>query len=241
MSSSRIALSIPLLAAIAGCGPVPDGADGPAPLQGDALAPPYALTVPDLYQGSSATFTATGGLPGERIWLAGSSVGAGTGPCPAVLGGTCVGLDSATLLGSAVADATGSATFTVNVPATVPDGTLLYAQALFETSGAAGASSVRTAVVYAASCATTVPAFWAEAEAVRACTTDAECGQVLSGTSCGCTRNWVANLSADTIQFYQLLGDAGACGVALDSPCDCPAANGFLCDGGQCTWDYGTP
>lgn len=82
--------------------------------------------------------------------------------------------------------------------------------------------------------------FRAEAEAIRSCTEDAECGQVLTGTSCGCTRNWVARLDADTERFYALIDAAGdaSCDLGLMSTCDCPEVDGYDCAGGTCTWDY---
>lgn len=84
--------------------------------------------------------------------------------------------------------------------------------------------------------------FEAETLAIRSCTTDAECGQVLQGTSCGCTRDWVARLDADTTTFYALIGEAGPldCDLGLFSTCDCPGADGFVCDpSGICQWNYG--
>jgi hypothetical protein len=69
---------------------------------------------------------------------------------------------------------------------------------------------------------------------------DAECGQVLKGTSCGCTRDWVARLDADTAEFWALVDTANELGCELPfiSTCDCPATDGYACSGGICTWNY---
>ncbi len=85
--------------------------------------------------------------------------------------------------------------------------------------------------------------FQAESIDIRSCTEAAQCGQELTGTSCGCTRNLVARLDADTTRFYELIGEAGEleCDLGLESTCDCPEVRGFLCEDGLCAWDYGTP
>lgn len=79
-----------------------------------------------------------------------------------------------------------------------------------------------------------------ERQAIMSCTADAECGQDLKGTSCGCTRNLVARLDADTTRFYELLqrGQELECDPGLVSTCDCPNANGFVCKSGTCGWNY---
>ena len=78
---------------------------------------------------------------------------------------------------------------------------------------------------------------------IQACTTADECGQVLTGTSCGCTRDLVARVGADATLFYDLVEQSQAlqCDSGLISTCDCPPANGFACDRGTCTWNYGAP
>ena len=82
--------------------------------------------------------------------------------------------------------------------------------------------------------------FQAEVAAIRGCSDDAECGQVLEGTSCGCTRNWVARLDADTTDFWDLVDLAGElrCELPFVSTCDCPAADGYACVDGVCAWNY---
>lgn len=91
-------------------------------------------------------------------------------------------------------------------------------------------------------CDTLVSAVLDEAAAIRSCSADAECGQPLAGTSCGCTRDWVARSDADTDTFYALLDQAFSAGCEVPgtiSTCDCPPANGFVCDAGMCQWNYG--
>ncbi|HWP07493.1 MAG TPA: hypothetical protein VNN72_17195 [Polyangiaceae bacterium] len=75
---------------------------------------------------------------------------------------------------------------------------------------------------------------------IQACNTDADCGQVLSRTSCGCTRDLVARLDADTKQFYawkDVTVDGEQCNE-FGSTCDCPKADGFVCAKGRCAWNY---
>lgn len=83
--------------------------------------------------------------------------------------------------------------------------------------------------------------FATETAAVRACETDDQCGQVISGTSCGCTRNWVARIDADLSAFEEIRTklEANSCELpGTISTCDCPAADGFACEQGICTWNY---
>jgi hypothetical protein len=90
-------------------------------------------------------------------------------------------------------------------------------------------------------CEDVVDAFTAETAEVRACTADADCGQVLTGTSCGCTRNWVAAHDADLATWNELRDLAGEMQCSLPgmiSTCDCPPADGFACHDGTCTWNY---
>lgn len=90
------------------------------------------------------------------------------------------------------------------------------------------------------SCSALQAAFADETLAVRSCSQPEDCGQVLQGTSCGCTRDWVARTDADTACFYELIDQAGplACDLGLGSSCDCPPTDGFDCVQGICTWNY---
>lgn len=82
----------------------------------------------------------------------------------------------------------------------------------------------------------------AELEAIQSCTVDAECGQAMTGTSCGCTRNLVARTDADTARFYEITETMTSmqCDPGLGSSCDCPPAEGFACVEDRCTWNYTT-
>lgn len=85
-------------------------------------------------------------------------------------------------------------------------------------------------------------AFTAEVAQIRACTSADECGQVLTGTSCGCTHDWVARTDADLGSYEGLRAELEANGCALPggiSTCDCPPADGFACTAGVCGWNYG--
>ncbi|HVK66590.1 MAG TPA: hypothetical protein VM694_19035 [Polyangium sp.] len=79
-----------------------------------------------------------------------------------------------------------------------------------------------------------------EQASIMSCTADVQCGQELKGTSCGCTRNLVARLDADTTRFYELLTTSQElqCDDSVGSTCDCPNANGFVCKNGFCAWNY---
>jgi hypothetical protein len=89
-------------------------------------------------------------------------------------------------------------------------------------------------------CDALLAAFWDEVAEIRGCEEDKQCGQVLTGTSCGCTRNWVARLDADTSHFLALVDLAGElrCELPFISTCDCPEADGYRCDAGTCSWNY---
>jgi hypothetical protein len=90
-------------------------------------------------------------------------------------------------------------------------------------------------------CGPIVADFEAETSSIRSCEDASECGQVLTGTSCGCTRNWVARTDADTSDWTEIREKAFANGCNLPgtiSTCDCPAADGFACVNNTCTWNY---
>ncbi|MCB9680989.1 MAG: hypothetical protein H6733_05905 [Alphaproteobacteria bacterium] len=214
--------------------------DGALPTDGlpvDQAGPPLVLQIPDLYAGDVATFRVSGVVPLDRVYLAVAPGTASPGFCPPILQGACVTLDSPVLVGVAQADATGTAT----IAATVPVGALgqvVWFQAASVGHGGVVVSSRTLREVYDATCPQVIADFVAEADDVRACVLDTDCGQVLTGTSCGCTRDWVARVGADTTDFYRLLSQAGSCGYGLASTCDCPSTSGFLCDAGTCTWNY---
>ena len=76
--------------------------------------------------------------------------------------------------------------------------------------------------------------------AARRCERRRDCGQPIPGTSCGCTRDWVANREANVDELAGLIRDAAesGCDLPLGSNCDCPPAEGFACIDSQCTWNY---
>lgn len=82
--------------------------------------------------------------------------------------------------------------------------------------------------------------YQAELIEVGSCVDDSECGQELKGTSCGCTHNSVARLDADASGVYALimLAEEHGCELILAGTCDCPAADGFVCNDGHCGWNY---
>lgn len=89
-------------------------------------------------------------------------------------------------------------------------------------------------------CSELTDAFEREQNWVQYCTSDAQCGQELRGTSCGCTRNRVGRLTADTGFYFDLIERANdkQCDLGLASTCDCPAADGFACVENRCSWNY---
>ena len=91
-----------------------------------------------------------------------------------------------------------------------------------------------------ATCEGFLDAFNQELKHINYCTKSSQCGQVLAGTSCGCTRNKVARTDADSKKFYDIISRAKTkeCSLPLISTCDCPTANGFACVENQCTWNF---
>jgi hypothetical protein len=78
-----------------------------------------------------------------------------------------------------------------------------------------------------------------ELSSLQACSVDSDCGQILEGTSCGCTNDLVARKELDTARFRSLQGR----GEELECPakltdCSCPEADGFICTNGVCGWKY---
>ena len=103
------------------------------------------LTIDPLVAGQPADFTATGAQPGENVVFLASPQGAGCGLCPVPLEGLCLDvLPKAVLLGRAVADGSGTAVLTVNIPGGLGE---IAAQAVVRRTG--GAASVKSAAVVA--------------------------------------------------------------------------------------------
>ena len=89
-------------------------------------------------------------------------------------------------------------------------------------------------------CDTVIADLESELADLQSCEENSDCGLVLTGTSCGCTRDLVAREDGDRTAFDDLLEEASdlECGYGFDSVCDCPEAAGFRCDEGTCAWNY---
>ncbi|MEM6294212.1 MAG: hypothetical protein AAGA54_23245 [Myxococcota bacterium] len=77
--------------------------------------------------------------------------------------------------------------------------------------------------------------------AVRSCEEASDCGTVIVGFSCGCTRDWVGRLDADPSALTEAAdaGFAEGCEWASwGSSCNCPPTDGFDCIDNICTWNY---
>lgn len=219
----------------AGCAAAPE-----AGLPEDALAPPLAVSLPaDVYPGVPFDVTIAGAVPLSTVAVAASQSAYTVGYCPPALGGACLDLDAPHLVAQGRADAAGDANLRVTAPAMLPVGTVFYLQVASIAGPASLVGTVQARELYDPRCPGVLRAFGQETAAVRACAVPSDCGQILQGTSCGCTRNWVANNNASTARFYQLL-DIGSmnCGLALMSTCDCPQTYGFDCVNQTCQWDF---
>lgn len=106
-----------------------------------AGGPAFEVQPMQLLADFPTNLAAAGAQPGETVWFLGS-LASGAGPCPALLGGQCLDLLQPQILGSAVADATGSAVLQVRVPAGI-GGRTAYVQAAIR-RGAGGVDSVVT-------------------------------------------------------------------------------------------------
>jgi pacifastin inhibitor LCMII len=78
---------------------------------------------------------------------------------------------------------------------------------------------------------------------VQKCSTAADCGQAIPGSSCGCTRDLVARKDASLGPYLELRAKVAELGCATDggSTCDCPNADGFACVNNVCGWNYAVP
>lgn len=155
------------------------------------------------------------------------------GICPAVCWGQCVDAGDEP---DPFPCTDGSVAICEIVPPTCPDGQVVSVQ----NNCFGPCVDPETCEPPVASCEELEANFAAETLDIRSCTTDAECGQVLSGTSCGCTRNWVARTDADISDWEDARSELqeAECGIGPISTCDCPFADGFACEEGICTWNY---
>jgi hypothetical protein len=90
-------------------------------------------------------------------------------------------------------------------------------------------------------CATVEAQRQEELASVQRCSTAADCGQPIAGSSCGCTRDLVARNDADLDRYLDLQQSASELCDVGGSTCDCPEADGFACVNQRCTWNYTTP
>jgi hypothetical protein len=110
------------------------------------LAETQALTLTQtpLVRGQEATWTVARATPGEAVRIYRSRTGTGDGPCPPQLGGLCLDLlPPVRVLGNAIANANGVATFTMTIPQSTPVGTPFHTQAVIR-RGPDGADSVKS-------------------------------------------------------------------------------------------------
>lgn len=104
-----------------------------------------ALSVPAVVPGDTVFVSVSGADPGASVKLLRGSAGGMT--CPAVLGGGCVSLGSASILASANANAVGEAAFAIVVPVSVPVGVNLDLQAVVGGANAYASDVVRSTTV----------------------------------------------------------------------------------------------
>ena len=106
---------------------------------------PFVLGTSTMVRGGPVTLSVQGAPAGALVYFVGGG-GVGSGPCPPILAGECLGLTvPLRVLGSVTADADGSGDVTVDLPVTAPATLSLQAVAF---GGAAPAlSEVRTVTV----------------------------------------------------------------------------------------------
>jgi hypothetical protein len=148
-----------LCALLAGCGgemgwePIPHNFDGVSPEQAwanapvsDVAAPPAELSLckpPFLVPGQLFMYTVTGVAPGERVWFARGTDLVADGACFDMMGGVCTDVADPAVMGSVVADETGTATYAMTMPLAVPPGYQLAVQSWVR-RGTGGADTVKT-------------------------------------------------------------------------------------------------
>lgn len=102
---------------------------------------PLNLLVGDPNPGALVGMTAHRATPGQRVHFVMSLDGPGAGPCPASMGGECVGLANPVYIGSTLVDAQGYAFRETFIPPVAPMGTDVWFQALLP-QGPGGAYTV---------------------------------------------------------------------------------------------------
>jgi hypothetical protein len=91
-----------------------------------------------------------------------------------------------------------------------------------------------------ASCDSLVNELSATLSSVQKCTSAADCGQPIPGSSCGGTRDLVARKDADLSSYLAQRAKVTELGCASEggSTCDLPTADGFACISNVCAWNY---
>ena len=216
MRLMKIALSSPLLLTLA-CG----GSSGTSMTDSSTGTSPGSTGETGADTGSSSTASPTSGGSGSDS-VSGTTSTSGE---PVTTSGSTV---------DATSDATTSDATTTSPVVSTSDGSTS------DGSTSKGETGDDTTTGVIKDCMAWQAAFNAEVQEIRGCMNDDECGVEMKGTSCGCTRNWVARLDADLSEFEGLVDLANELGCELPfiSTCDCPATNGFECAGGICNWNY---
>ena len=90
------------------------------------------------------------------------------------------------------------------------------------------------------SCDSLVDQMKVSLSSVQQCTSTADCGQPIPGSSCGCTRDLVARKDADLSSYLAQRAKVAElrCETEGGSTCDCPNAEGFACINNVCGWNY---
>jgi hypothetical protein len=73
---------------------------------------------------------------------------------------------------------------------------------------------------------------------LQACEADEDCGASVSEGTCGCTLAVPSRTDADPTQYIDLVRRVSECTQEGGSVCDCPPADGFICDQNRCAWNY---
>lgn len=138
----RILTSLPIALLAVGTACSPSDADPSASIAAPALvqAAPQTMFIatPDpTILGGSVRFGVWGATPGSTVYLAGGTTASGPPACPPSLGGACFDMPGPVYnIGTGVANASGFAFITVNIPAGLPDGTQAFVQAITFPGGA---------------------------------------------------------------------------------------------------------
>lgn len=116
----------------------------------DQAAVPATPTwwVSNLVLGETFTIEIWDANPNDTLYIGYSFDGPGNGPCPPVLGGFCIGMLNPQLLTTVTADASGYATFSIQVPASIPANEITF-QAIAGYGRSAYATPATTRIVQA--------------------------------------------------------------------------------------------